>query len=275
MDDKREFRKPGRGGYTQRRGIYGMARGYNSRNFGGHTWTFYETEQWDKFQNWMKEEKTKKKQEETKMIIEGIAELMDNKFRKRKERNKGKKKMHRSDDEDSDASSSEPISEYSDPESYKRSPKKKAGRRRQNKEWREKKMTKGKGPEPETKAFPLQTVLDSLGRIEERIKGVEIRNNNMESEIKLLRSKNDLLEERNKLLEEERNKESENEDMSRYFERIDEEKSKEDKWRDVQSRFKGKEGTAELKKWCLDNEVPYKNKENAMMAVIALEGQED
>ena len=80
MDERKDFKRPGRGGYAQRHRFYGVARGYNSRNFGGQTWTFYEIDQWEKFQSWMKEERTKKKQEETNFLIEGIANLMDNYF---------------------------------------------------------------------------------------------------------------------------------------------------------------------------------------------------
>ena len=52
-------------------------RGYNSRNFGGHTWTFYEAEQWESFQTWLKEEKERKKIEETKLILKEVNELME------------------------------------------------------------------------------------------------------------------------------------------------------------------------------------------------------
>ena len=269
MEERKDFRKPGRGGYTQRRGFYGATRGYNSRNFGGHTWTFYETDQWEKFQSWMKDEKTKKKQEETKFLIEGIADLMDNKLRKRKGRQKGKRKENSSEEDSSDSSSSsDDRDEKKDLGSKVKSPQKKTGKSKQ--EWREKRKENDR-----KEIIPIKMVMDSLGRIEERIKGVEIKNKDMESEIRSLRDRNSMLEERNRILVEERERESEPEDMSRFFQRVDEEKGRDDKWREVQSRFKGKEGTAELKKWCQENEVPYKNKDNAMMAVIASEDQED
>ena len=111
MDERKEFKRPGRGGYTQRRGFYGTTRGYNSRNFRGHTWTFYETDQWEKFQSWMKEEKTRKKQEETKFLIEGIANMIDNKFRKRKDRQREKRKESSSEEESSDSSISDESEE--------------------------------------------------------------------------------------------------------------------------------------------------------------------
>ena len=119
--EKKDYRKPGRGGFSQRRGFYGNARGYNSRSFGNHTWTFYENEDWERFQSWMKEEKERKKKEETKFLLQGV----------------------------------------------------------------------------------------------------------------------------------------------------DDEKVREDRWREIQSEYKGKEGTQKLKEWCREKEVPYKNKDTALMAVMA------
>ena len=116
--------------------------------------------------------------------------------------------------------------------------------------------------------------MTSLGRIESQIKDVELKNKDMEQEIHTLR-------ERNKFLEEQGKRDDEKQENSDYkysrdlFKRVDEEKLQEDKLREVQSRFKGKNGTTELKKWCQENEVVYKNKDNAMMAVIAIESQDE
>ena len=87
MEEKRDFSKPGREGFPQRRGFYGQARGFNSKSYGNRTWTFYEDEQWENFQRWMKDEKERKRKEETKDLLKGVDEIMQ----KRLKREKGKK----------------------------------------------------------------------------------------------------------------------------------------------------------------------------------------
>ena len=120
MEEKKDFRKPGRGGFSQRRGYYGNTRGFNSKNFGGHTWTFYEQEQWESFQNWMKDEKEKKKLEETKYLLKGVDELMKRCLGKRKDRQSKKERLETSSDSSDDESR-----DSSDKEENKRSERKK------------------------------------------------------------------------------------------------------------------------------------------------------
>ena len=96
----------------------------------------------------------------------------------------------------------------------------------------------------------------------------------MEREVNTLRERNRILEERGKEADE-REENSDYEQAKEIYRKVDDEKLQEDKIREVQSRFKGKNGTTELKKWCQENEVPYKNKDNAMMAVIAIESQDE
>ena len=66
-------------------------------------------------------------------------------------------------------------------------------------------------------------------------------------------------------------RDSEEEKTQDMFQRIDEEKKHEDRWREIQSLYKGKDETTKLKEWCTEHEIPYKNKDNALMAVLAAE----
>ena len=110
MEEKKDFHRPGRGGFSGRRGFYGPSRGYNSRNFGEHTWTFYDDNQWKNFQEWMRNEKTREKEEDTKIIIKGIEQIIEKrlgkeetrKMKKRTNKGKGKKQNSSSDEENSE-----------------------------------------------------------------------------------------------------------------------------------------------------------------------------
>ena len=276
MEDKKDYRKPGRGGFSQRRGYYGQVRGFNSRNFGGHTWTFYEPEQWENFQNWMKEEKERKKRDETKYLLKGVDELMRRRLGKRKERKLKKDNeiefYSSSSDSGSGSSSEEEVKEKIP--RPKRERKKGKEKVKPKKEWMEKKKTKeDKGRKEDTNQLPMKELLESLGRIEDKIKSVESRNRSLEIEIEMLQTQNRENQQR------ERGKErvivdvdSETEKIQEIFQREDEEGKQEDKWRMIQSEYRGKDGTAKLKEWCTEHEIPYKNKDSAMMAVMAAEG---
>ena len=93
MEEKRNFQKPGRGGFSQRRNFYGQMKGFNTKNYGGHTWTFYEKEQWEKFQDWLKIEKEREKKESMIDILKGVEEIMEKRLGKRKGRKKEQKRV--------------------------------------------------------------------------------------------------------------------------------------------------------------------------------------
>ena len=215
---------------------------------------------------WMKEKKDNKKREETKLLLSGMAELIDKHLGKRKDRKKKKKETYE-EEPDSDLSESS-EEENCDSSSYAKKGKKKSGKKGKRQEWQPKREVNKQ--EINTISLPMKELMDSLNRIENRIKGVETRNKNVEMELEELRNRNHALEERNLILEE-KIESSDSEQVRDILRRGNEERERNDKWREVQSRFKGKEGTAELKKWCQDNEIQYKNKDNALMAVMAEE----
>ena len=116
----------------------------------------------------------------------------------------------------------------------------------------------------------MRDILESLGRIECKIRSVEMQNRSLEIELEEVKNREKRFMERTR----EEGKEiieidSEAEKIQEVFQRIDDEQKHNDKWRAIQSEFKGKDGTAKLKEWCNEHDVPYKNKDNAMMAVLA------
>ena len=264
-EEKKDYRRPGRGGFSQRRGYYGMAKGYNSKSFGNHTWTFYEQEQWDRFQIWMKEEKDRKKKEETKFLLKGVDELIRKRLGKRKQR-RGKKDTPEDTSSSSEEEDRDSESEEEEPNSDQRKKGKynKGKPRKTKQEWRKK--NRGKEERIDKEPLPMKELIESLGRIESKMNLVEIRNRNLEREVMALKSREYETER-----ELEPDIDSEAEKIQEVFRREDEEKErlKEDRWREIQSTYKGKDGTKKLKDWCAEREIPYKNKDNAMMAVMA------
>lgn len=270
MEEKRDFSKPGRGGFPQRRGFYGQARGFNSKSYGNRTWTFYEDEQWENFQRWMKDEKERKRKEETKDLLKGVDEIMQ----KRLKREKGKKAKKEKETEASDSESSEEESTSED-EEPKKSPRKKQNKKKKGKvrtEWKVRSKVEDK-KEVESQLL-MKELLESLGRIENKIRAVEMNGRNMEAEIEKLRLRSNNISRESKEPERdvvELDRDSEAEKIQDMFQQIDEEKKHEDRWREIQSLYKGKDGTTKLKEWCTEHEIPYKNKDNALMAVLAAE----
>lgn len=260
MEEKRNFQKPGRGGFSQRRNFYGQMKGFNTKNYGGHTWTFYEKEQWEKFQDWLKIEKEREKKESTIDILKGVEEIMEKRLGKRKGRKKEQKRVQEeystSGSEASDSEEEEPP-KIEKPPHRNRSPKRKA-----KKEW------KKKNDEKNSENLPMKEILESLGRIENKIRNVENRNLNLEIEMEELKREKRAWEHK-KITNEVVDMDSEAEKIQEMIRRDDEELKNNDRWREIQSEYKGKDGTTKLKEWCLQNEIPYKNKDNAMMAVLA------
>ena len=50
---------------------------------------------------------------------------------------------------------------------------------------------------------------------------------------------------------------SEAEKIQEIFRRTGEEQRHDDRWRAIQSEYRGKDGTAKLKEWCQENDIPY------------------
>ena len=99
-----------------------------------------------------------------------------------------------------------------------------------------------------------------------------MKNKNLEMELEIMKSNEKITKiKRTEVDKEVVDINSEAERIQEVFHRIDEEQRNDDKWRTIQSEYRGKDGTAKLKEWCLEHEVPYKNKDNAMMAVLAAE----
>ena len=138
------------------------------------------------------------------------------------------------------------------------------------KEWRKKGREKTPRKEAREDHLPMREILESLGRIENKIKSVEMKNKTIEKEMDAIRNR-DLRDRENERIN--IDVDSEAERIQEVFQRVDKEQEHDDRWRAIQSEYKGKDGTAKLKEWCQKNEIPYKNKDNAMMAVLAAEGE--
>ena len=275
MDGKKDYRRPGRGGFSQRRGFYGNTRGFNSRSFGGHTWTFYEADQWESFQTWLKDEKERKKIEETKLILRGVDELMERRLGKRKERKpkKGKKEIETSSsNSDSESEASQEDERHTREEKQKKKEKYKR-KGKPKKEWKEKnKLREDEHREREENQLPMREILESLGRIESKIRSVEMKNRSLELEMEEVKNRDRLFMESMKKNEKETIEvDSEAERIQDIFQRADDEQKHNDRWRAIQSEFKGKDGTTKLKEWCNKRNIPYKNKDSTMTAVLATE----
>ena len=262
--DKQEdnYKKPGRGGFSGRRGFYGNSRGYNSKNFGDKTWTFYNHEEWNRFQEWIKEEKEKEKKKDTVLILKGIEDMLNKRLKSSNSKGKNKEKDPFTSEEDTSSADDESDrwdSENNNKKKYDSAKEKKRKKTPKSKYWKEKKKETKKESKEEKLVFL------SLERMERKLLLMEEENRNLQREISLLKEN-----QRPEPIIDYRNSSIEAEELGVIENNLED---GDDKLREVQRKYKGRTGTAELKKWCVRNEVPYKNKDNALMAVIAHESQ--
>jgi len=234
----RNFSRPGRGGFNGRQSNYGDQKGYNSSAFGRWTWTFYDEDQWRRFKDWLKEDARREETERNKILIRSLAEIIQSEKgsvgNKGKKSEKGKKKKERimsdSSEEDSEESESKTDS----------SPEKKL----KKKSSRKKKMEK------------------LFGRLKE-----------MEEENKRLKEKSESLVLPKKSTPKASAKispvESEDEEVSdlEFKKKVNDDDL--ELLKKIERDFAGKEGTKLLKKFCTENELVYKNKTEAIWAVLA------
>jgi len=231
----RNFSRPGRGGFNGRQSSeYGNQRGYNSSSFGRWTWTFYDEDQWRRFKDWLKEDASRAETERNRILVKSLAEILQGEKKKKDSKEKQKKKKK---EESSDSSGSEDkdkeIQSDSSPEK-KLVKKKKSTRKKQM----ERLVGRLKLLEEENKTLkgnPKGASKKSTPKGSKKISPVE----SDEEEVPDLQLRSKVGEEEMVLL------------------------------KTIEKDFSGIEGTKLLKKFCKENEIAYKNKTEAIWAVLA------
>jgi len=260
----RNYSRPGRGGFNGRQSSeYGNQRGHNSSSFGRWTWTFYDEDQWRRFKDWLKEDANRVETEKNRMLVKSLAEILQGEKKRKdgKEKHRKKKKEESSDSSDSEDKDKE-VQSDSSPE-MKLVKKKKSARKKQmdrlvgklklleeeNKHLKEnpkgassKKVT----PKGSKKISPAESEEEK-----HHSKGVSSKKSTPKGSKKISPVESDEEEAQDLQL---RSKVGE-EDVALL--------------KTIEKEFNGTEGTKLLKKFCKENEIMYKNKTEAIWAVLA------
>jgi len=242
MDNNRgrnnNFFRPGRGGFNERQQNYGDQRGYNSSSYGRWTWTFYEEDQWRRFKDWLKEDSRREETERNKVLVRSLAEILQEERVKKKKEGKEKPKKKKKEEVMSDSSGSE---EEVDETKTDSSPEKKL--KKKNLSSRKKKMEK--------LFVRLKEMEEENKKLKEKSE-VALKKSTPKGSAKISPEDSDEEEEVSDLVL----RKKVNEDDVELLKKIEKE-------------FNSKEGTKLLKRFCKDNEIIYKNKTEAIWAVLA------
>jgi len=88
------FRRPGRAGFSRGNDQYRTSyRGINTQSFGYKTWTFYDNDQWERFQLWLKKDKEEQEFGKIKMFMAAMEETLDKREERKNMNNEGNSKV--------------------------------------------------------------------------------------------------------------------------------------------------------------------------------------